>query len=331
MFRVNSKTTTIVVPTYILPILGAPLILAALNSLCRLKSKKPSDDIIDFDSKKECSNHSETTSPASSSSLPPTDAEIVPYPCGEAADFEAWGKALLAWLTTYRTKCKSLPVISRVEPNYLRNALPTSAPEKPEHWSSIMSDLDSKILPGLTHWEASNKFFAYFKPHSSYPAVLGELVCAGLNVMGFDWIASPCCTELEVVTMDWLAKFLNLPSQFLHSAEGPGGGVIQGSAGESATVVLLAAITKAKKKFPKLTREKMVVYCSDQTHAIVQKATMILGIHFRSIPTSKETNYALNPDRLGANLRRSKKDGLIPIAVIATTGTTSSCAFGVLS
>ena len=224
MFRVNSKTTTIVVPTYILPILGAPLILAALNSLCRLKSKKPSDDIIDFDSKKECSNHSETTSPASSSSLPPTDAEIVPYPCGEAADFEAWGKALLAWLTTYRTKCKSLPVISRVEPNYLRNALPTSAPEKPEHWSSIMSDLDSKILPGLTHWEASNKFFAYFKPHSSYPAVLGELVCAGLNVMGFDWIASPCCTELEVVTMDWLAKFLNLPSQFLHSAEGPGGG-----------------------------------------------------------------------------------------------------------
>ena len=95
--------------------------------------------------------------------------------------------------------------------------------------------------------------------------------------------------------------------------------------------MLLAAITKAKKKFPKLTREKMVVYCSDQTHAIVQKATMILGIHFRSIPTSKETNYALNPDRLGANLRRSKKDGLIPNAVIATTGTTSSCAFGVLS
>ena len=39
--------------------------------------------------------------------------------------------------------------------------------------------MDDKILPGITHWEASNKFFAYFKPHSSYPAVLGEMLCAG--------------------------------------------------------------------------------------------------------------------------------------------------------
>lgn len=41
-------------------------------------------------------------------------------------------------------------------------------------------------------------------------------MCAGLNVMGFDWIASPACTELEVVVLDWLAKFLNLPDRFLN-------------------------------------------------------------------------------------------------------------------
>lgn len=27
--------------------------------------------------------------------------------------------------------------------------------------------------------------------------------------------------------MDWLAKMLGLPEEFLHSSEGPGGGVIQ--------------------------------------------------------------------------------------------------------
>jgi len=148
-------------------------------------------------------------------------------------DFKAWGVALLSWIANYRTSCRDLPVISTVEPNYLLKALPTTAPTKPEPWSSIMSDMDTKILPGLTNWEASNKFFAYFKPHASYPAVLGEMVCAGINVMGFDWIASPACTELEVVVLDWLAKFLNLPEKFLASSDGPGGGVIQGSAGES--------------------------------------------------------------------------------------------------
>jgi len=38
-------------------------------------------------------------------------------------------------------------------------------------------------------------------------------------------IASPACTELEMVVMDWLAKLLNLPQDFLST--GKGGGVIQ--------------------------------------------------------------------------------------------------------
>lgn len=151
------------------------------------------------------------------------------YEATTADDFNEWGQALLSWISDYRSRCRDLPVISTVEPNYLQKALPNAAPTNPESWQLIMQDIDSKILPGITHWEASNKFFAYFKPHASYPAVLGELLCAGLNVMGFDWIASPACTELEVVTLDWLARFLNLPSKFLGSSNGPGGGVIQGS------------------------------------------------------------------------------------------------------
>ena len=40
-------------------------------------------------------------------------------------------------------------------------------------------------------------------------------------------IASPACTELEVVMMDWLGKLLDLPQEFLASSGGKGGGVIQ--------------------------------------------------------------------------------------------------------
>ena len=38
-------------------------------------------------------------------------------------------------------------------------------------------------------------------------------------------ISSPACTELEVVMMDWLAKLLQLPQEFMSG--GKGGGVIQ--------------------------------------------------------------------------------------------------------
>ena len=40
-------------------------------------------------------------------------------------------------------------------------------------------------------------------------------------------LASPACTELEMVTMDWLGSALNLPEEFLFRSKGHGGGVIQ--------------------------------------------------------------------------------------------------------
>ena len=60
---------------------------------------------------------------------------------------------------------------STVEPDYLRRLVPADATTEGEPWQDIMNDLDRVIVPGLTHWEASSRFFAYFKPHSAYPAV----------------------------------------------------------------------------------------------------------------------------------------------------------------
>lgn len=39
--------------------------------------------------------------------------------------------------------------------------------------------------------------------------------------------ASPACTELETVMLDWLGKMVNLPEEFLAGMDGQGGGVIQ--------------------------------------------------------------------------------------------------------
>lgn len=139
------------------------------------------------------------------------------------ASFVATGKSIMDWIVTYRSTSVNLrPVISTANPNYLCKYVPPLAPSQSESWGNIMIDLNRAILPGLTNWECSSKFFAYFKPHASYPAVLGELLCAGLNVMGFDWIASPACTELEVIVLDWLARFLDLPHKFFNLREGPG-------------------------------------------------------------------------------------------------------------
>lgn len=248
-------------------------------------------------------------------------------------NFISAGRFILSWIVNYRSNTvKDLPVISRAQPNYLVKIVPHIAPEEPQSWKDIFTDVDRILVPGLTNWQSTSKFFAYFKPHASFPAVLGELLCAGLNVMGFDWIASPCCTELEVCVLDWLAKFLGLPETYWNLSPGPGGSVIQGSAGETCIVVILAAIVRYQKQHGVTSRDKMVVYGSDQTHAIVEKACMILGIvHYRQLPTTREFAFGLQAAPLREAIAADLREDLIPLVVVATAGTTSSCAFDAIA
>lgn len=46
-------------------------------------------------------------------------------------------------------------VLSNVKPGYLRKLLPAGPPEHGEEWGNIQRDIESKIMPGLTHWYVS--------------------------------------------------------------------------------------------------------------------------------------------------------------------------------
>ncbi|CAA0823916.1 Tyrosine decarboxylase 1 [Striga hermonthica] len=153
------------------------------------------------------------------------------------------------------------------------------------------------------------------------------MLSAGINMVGFSWITSPAATELEMIVLDWLAKALNLPDQFLST--GQGGGVIQGTASEAVLVVLLAARDKILKRAGKDAIGKLVAYCSDQTHSSLHKACKIAGIYpenFRVLKTDSSTEYALSPESLEEAISRDIKSGLIPFFLSATVGTTSSAA-----
>ncbi|GLG97037.1 uncharacterized protein GBIM_03875 [Gryllus bimaculatus] len=128
-------------------------------------------------------------------------------------------------------------VLPAVEPGYLRDLLPEAAPERPEHWRHVLADVERVIMPGMTHWQ-SPQFHAYYPTGSSFAAMVGEMLSAGLGCIGFSWASSPAATELETHMMDWLARLLALPEHFLNAAPGPGGG---GSASEATLVALLAA------------------------------------------------------------------------------------------
>ncbi|XP_030934742.1 tyrosine decarboxylase 1 [Quercus lobata] len=251
------------------------------------------------------------------------DGDLKPM---DAEQFREHAHKMVDFIADYYKTIENFPVLSQVQPGYLRNMLPDSAPNHPESLDDIFNDVQAKILPGVTHWQSPN-YFAYYPSNSSIAGFLGEMLSAGLNIVGFSWITSPAATELEMIVLDWLAKLLKLPDEFLSA--GQGGGVIQGTASEAVLVVLLAARDKVLRRLGKNALEKIVVYASDQTHSAIQKACQIAGIHpenCRVIKTESSTNYALSPDILCEAIAHDVAIGLIPFFLCATVGTTSSTA-----
>lgn len=234
------------------------------------------------------------------------------------------GHAMVDFIADYQAGIEQMPVRSQVQPGYLRPCLPDHAPEEPESIEQILADVSQHIMPGMTHWQ-SPRFFGWFSANVSPPSLAADMLCGAFNVIAFSWIASPAATELEAICMDWFGKLLNLPQTFLST--GGGTGVIQSTASEATLVALLAAKARAMQGRPAEDGHKVVAYCSDQAHSSVKKATMVAGVHhLRVLPTHAKDGYALQPEALEAAIQADLAAGLIPCYVVATIGTTGSCA-----
>nr|ABJ16446.1 tyrosine decarboxylase [Aristolochia contorta] len=241
-------------------------------------------------------------------------------------EFRRQGHMMIDFLADYYRDVEKYPVRSQVEPGYLRKRLPESAPYNPEPIESIIQDVQSHIVPGITHWQSPN-YFAYFPSSGSTAGFLGEMLSTGFNVVGFNWMSSPAATELESIVMDWLGKMLRLPKSFLFS--GSEGGVLQGTTCEAILCTLTAARDRALCEIGRGEIGRLVVYGSDQTHCALQKAAQIAGIdpaNFRAVKTARSDNFGMSAAALRAAVEEDTARGLVPLFVCATVGTTSSTA-----
>ncbi|KAG6837809.1 hypothetical protein H0H93_016177 [Arthromyces matolae] len=224
----------------------------------------------------------------------------------------------------YYYSLEKLPVISEVEPGYLKQHLPLTAPEHGEDFQIIADDYQKLIVPGLTHWQHPS-FFAYFPTGCSFEGILADLYATATSNPGFNWTSSPACTELEALVMDWACRLLGLSSEFLNSSE-VGGGAIQNTASDSALIAVVAARSLYQRNNPDVPLTSLVIYTTSQTHSLGAKAGLVLGLSVRTLEVKAEDNFSLRGETLRLALEEDDKRGLKPFILIATVGTTSSGA-----
>lgn len=233
------------------------------------------------------------------------------------------GERLLAWIAEYLDHPERVPVVSPLGPGDIRRALPPSPPRAGESLERIVSDFERTIVPGLTHWNHP-AFFAYFAISSSVPGILAELLIAALDQNAMLWKTSPAATELEELTMDWLRQLLGLGDGWF--------GIINDTASIS-TMLALAAAREAKPQLKirslgmagRADLPVLRVYCSEHAHSSVDKGALTLGIGLDNVvKIPSDAEFRMRPAELEAAIARDRQAGYLPLACVATVGTTSS-------
>src|SRR5512132_3065097 len=233
------------------------------------------------------------------------------------------GRAVLDWIADYLEHPERYPVLSKSKPGDVRESLPESPPHDAESLESILADFDSKIVPGITHWNHP-AFFGYFATSSSVPGIIAEMLTATLDVKAMLWKTSPAATELEQVATDWLRQMLGL------------GGDWFGITTDTASISSMLALAAAREAKPELeVRElgmagraelpRLRVYASEHAHSSVEKAALALGIGLTNVvKIETDDQFRMRPDALDEAIIADLADGYLPLACVATVGTTST-------
>lgn len=240
--------------------------------------------------------------------------------------FRAEGKKVIDWIADYYENVGKFPVLSNVKPGEIKASLPINPPQTGESMDEMMSDIDSKIMPGITHWQSPN-FYAYFPSNTSFPSILGDLISSGLGVQGMIWATSPAATELETRVLDWLAEMMGMPEKFKSTSTG--GGVLQDTASTSALTAMIAARERATNFQSNKTgiHQKLVAYISTQTHSSLEKAAKICGIGSNNLRMIEvDEKFSMRTDLLKEQIQKDRAAGLTPFFICAALGTTSSNA-----
>ncbi len=237
--------------------------------------------------------------------------------------FRAAAHRVADLMADYLEGVEDFPVLPAIRPGSIRALFPAVAPEEPTSIDRILVDFEELVLPNATHWQHPG-FLAYFATTASGPGILGEMLTATLGQNPMLWRTSPIGTELEEVMVGWLRQGLGLPGAF--------DGLLTDTASTSTLIALAAAREAAGLDVaaaglagrPDLAGG-LRVYASAEAHSSIEKACMTLGLgraSLRRIPVNDR--YELEPEALAAAIAEDRAAGRIPLAIVATIGTTSS-------
>ena len=185
----------------------------------------------------------------------------------------------------------------------------------PEGPSSVLEVLETaRRALDETIAQARPRYFAFVASSGLEIGVLGDLLASCFDANLAVWAGA--ASEVEEQTVRWVAEFVGFPAA---AGAFTSGGTI------SNTTALAAARECAVpgSRHNGLEGTRATLYCSDEAHYSIKRAAELLGIgstNVRALPIDGDRR--LVPEAVAVAIVADRAAGRVPVAVVATAGTT---------
>lgn len=176
--------------------------------------------------------------------------------------------------------------------------------------SAALDELDRVYLRDAVYFHHP-RYLGHLNCPVVIPAVLGEAVLSAVNSSLDTWDQSAGGTLIERRLVDWTAGRIGL------------GDAADGVFTSGGTQSNLQALLLAREEAKTSELHRLRIFTSECSHFSVQKSAKLLGLGQDAVvalPTDR--NRRMQTLALAGELERCQREGSIPMAIVATAGTT---------
>ncbi|GGZ81938.1 pyridoxal phosphate-dependent decarboxylase family protein [Algibacter mikhailovii] len=237
-------------------------------------------------------------------------------------EFQKIGHQLIDDISDFIANIKNKPLTPNESPSQLQHILGnTHLPEKGIPAKELLTRATDLLL-NHSLFNGHPKFLGYITSSASPIGALGDLLAASINPNVGAHILSPMATEIEKQTIQWLAEFIGVSTDY-------GGLLVSGGNMANFTAFLAARTAKSPKNIKENglsnTSKKLTVYCSKTTHTWIEKAVILFGLGTKSIRwIQTDASNRMDNVILEKTIKKDLDNNCQPIMVIGTAGDVST-------
>jgi aromatic-L-amino-acid decarboxylase len=198
-------------------------------------------------------------------------------------------------------------------------ALDRPLPEEGLGADGVLAELERQVIPNGTRLTEPG-FWGWI---TTGPTTIGAVATLAATVAAPQRATLTAFNLLEEVSLRWLADLCGLPA---------GMKGVYSSGGSTANLVALGAARQwaleragIDPAADGLDGRRLGIYASVEAHHTIQRAAGVLGLGRRAVrAVAADADGRLDPGALRSALAADVADGVLPVAVVATAGTTNT-------